>query len=407
MVHCHTVYSDGKHTVEQMARAAEEMGMRYITITDHSPTAGYANGLNLDRLHRQWEEIDRVQQKVAIRLLRGSEVDILKDGALDWPDRVLEQMDVVVASIHNRYGLGEDEMTRRVVRGLRHPLFKVWGHALGRYVLRRPPIAVRIDEILDAAAASRVAIEINGNPNRLDMEPRYVRAGAAPRPALHAVGGRALDVGAAPPALGGGHGAPGRADEGRRAQHAGGGRVRGSGAAVGAAGTEPLTPRIFLLSPASAGGERARLVFNPAARFELAQRLRTRRRRDAGRGVHVPQRPLLPRQAAVRAGLRNPPAGVDGIHVITPSRGLRPPWDKTTLVTLSAYAKVDIDLRDPRYTKPLLRDVREAGEGARAASRGARWCSWAASPAASTWSCCPLPSARACASHPTSWAAAT
>jgi DNA polymerase (family 10) len=175
MVHCHTVYSDGKHTVEQMARAAEEMGMRYITITDHSPTASYANGLNVDRLRRQWDEMDRVQQKVQIRLLRGSEVDILKDGALDWPDRVLEQMDVVVASIHNRYGLGEDEMTSRVVRGLRHPLFKVWGHALGRYVLRRPPIPVRIDEILEAAAESRVAIEINGNPNRLDLEPRYVR----------------------------------------------------------------------------------------------------------------------------------------------------------------------------------------------------------------------------------------
>jgi DNA polymerase (family 10) len=175
MVHCHTVYSDGKHTVEQMARAAEEMGMRYITITDHSPTASYANGLNLDRLRRQWDEMERVQQKVRIRLLRGSEVDILKDGALDWPDRVLEEMDVVVASIHNRYGLGEEAMTRRVVDGLRHPLFKVWGHALGRYVLRRPPIAVRMEEVLDAAAASRVAIEINGNPNRLDLAPPHVR----------------------------------------------------------------------------------------------------------------------------------------------------------------------------------------------------------------------------------------
>jgi DNA polymerase (family X) len=88
-------------------------------------------------------------------------------------------MDVVVASIHNRYKLDEDAMTRRVVAGLRHPLFKVWGHALGRYVLRRPPIAVRIDEILDAAAASKVAIEINGNPNRLDLEPRYVRRARA------------------------------------------------------------------------------------------------------------------------------------------------------------------------------------------------------------------------------------
>lgn len=175
MVHCHTVYSDGKHTIEQMARAAGEMGMSYITITDHSPTASYAGGLTLDRLRRQWDEIDRVQQKVRVRLLRGSEVDILKDGALDWPDRVLEEMDVVVASIHNRYRLDEQAMTRRVLRGLRHPLFKIWGHALGRYVLRRPPIAVHMEEILDAAAESRVAIEINGNPNRLDLEPRYVR----------------------------------------------------------------------------------------------------------------------------------------------------------------------------------------------------------------------------------------
>jgi DNA polymerase (family 10) len=158
-----------------MARSAEVLGMAYITITDHSPTAAYAGGLTLDRLRRQWDEIDRVQQKVRIRLLRGSEVDILKDGGLDWPDAVLEEMDVVVASIHNRYKLDEKEMTRRVVRGLRHPLFKVWGHALGRYVLRRPPIAVRMDEVLEAAAASRVAVEINGNPHRLDLEPRYVR----------------------------------------------------------------------------------------------------------------------------------------------------------------------------------------------------------------------------------------
>lgn len=176
MVHCHTTYSDGMHSVEQMAQAAEAMGMKYITITDHSPTASYAGGLSAERLYRQWDEIERVQQRVGVRLLRGSEVDILKDGALDWPDAILEKMDVVVASIHNRYRLNEAEMTRRVIRGLQHPLFKIWGHALGRYVLRRPPIAVDMEAVLDAAASARVAIEINGNPNRLDMEPRWVRA---------------------------------------------------------------------------------------------------------------------------------------------------------------------------------------------------------------------------------------
>jgi DNA polymerase (family 10) len=176
LVHCHTVYSDGRHTVEEMARAAEEMGMKYITITDHSPTASYAGGLTLDRLQRQWEDIDRAQEKVQVRLLRGCESDILADGSLDYPDDVLARMDVVIASIHNRYRMDESQMTRRVVAALKNPLFKVWGHALGRYVQSRPPIAVRMDEVLDAAAESRVAIEVNGDPHRLDLEPRWQRA---------------------------------------------------------------------------------------------------------------------------------------------------------------------------------------------------------------------------------------
>jgi DNA polymerase (family 10) len=175
LVHCHTVHSDGRHTVEEMARAAEEMGMKYITITDHSPTAFYAGGLTLDRLERQWEDIDRAQEKVKVRLLRGTESDILADGSLDYPDHILEKMDVVIASIHNRYKMDEAQMTRRVVTALKNPLFKVWGHALGRYVQSRPPIAVRMDEVLDAAAASRVAVEVNGDPHRLDMEPRWQR----------------------------------------------------------------------------------------------------------------------------------------------------------------------------------------------------------------------------------------
>ena len=175
MVHCHTVYSDGRHTVEQMARAAEQMGMKYLTITDHSPTASYAGGLTLDRLQRQWEDIDRAQEKVKVRLLRGTESDILADGSLDYPDAVLEKMDVVIASIHNRYKMDEAQMTRRLVAAMRNPLFKVWGHAVGRYVMSRPPIPLRMEEVLDAAAESRVAIEVNGNPHRLDMEPRWQR----------------------------------------------------------------------------------------------------------------------------------------------------------------------------------------------------------------------------------------
>jgi len=175
LVHCHTVYSDGKHTVEQMARAAEAMGMKYITITDHSPTAHYAGGLQVDRLKRQWDEIAKAQEKVKVRLLRGTESDILADGALDYPDAVLEQLDIVIASVHNRFRMDSEQMTRRLVRAMRHPVFKVWGHARGRYVLTRPPFDCDMDAVLDAVASSRAAVEVNGDPHRLDMEPRWIR----------------------------------------------------------------------------------------------------------------------------------------------------------------------------------------------------------------------------------------
>jgi DNA polymerase (family 10) len=175
LVHCHTHYSDGKNSVEEMARGAEALGMQYITITDHSPTAHYAGGLPLDRLKRQWDDIARAQEKVKVRLLRGTESDILQDGALDYPDAVLEQLDVIVASVHNRHKMDADQMTRRIVTAMRRPQFKIWGHALGRYVLSRPPFAVHMEKVLDAVAESRAAVEINGDPHRLDMEPKYVR----------------------------------------------------------------------------------------------------------------------------------------------------------------------------------------------------------------------------------------
>jgi DNA polymerase (family X) len=175
MVHCHTTYSDGKHSVEQMALAAELMGMKYITITDHSPTAFYAGGVTIDRLKRQWEEIDEVQQKVKVKLLRGTESDIVADGHLDYPDRILEQFDVIVASIHSRYKMDSAKMTKRIVTAMRQPVFKIWGHALGRLIQRRPPFECDIEQILDVIAESRAAIEVNGDPYRLDMEPRWIR----------------------------------------------------------------------------------------------------------------------------------------------------------------------------------------------------------------------------------------
>jgi DNA polymerase (family 10) len=179
MVHCHTHYSDGRDSVMEMALAARRLGMSYITITDHSPTASYAGGVTLDRLERQWEDIARAEEATGLRILRGTESDILADGALDYPDSVLERLDVVVASIHNRYRMDARAMTERVTRALALPLFKIWGHARGRLIGRRPPFECDMERILDVAAASRVAIEVNGDPYRLDMDPVWIREARA------------------------------------------------------------------------------------------------------------------------------------------------------------------------------------------------------------------------------------
>jgi DNA polymerase (family 10) len=154
-----------------MARAAEALGIEYLTITDHSQSAFYAKGLTQDQLFRQWDEIDAVQARTPVRLLKGTEADILADGALDWPDAVLARLDVVIASVHRRHQQDEDAMTERLVRAMRLPRFKIWGHALGRLVLRRDPIRCRLDEVLDAVAAAPAAIELNGDPHRLDLPP--------------------------------------------------------------------------------------------------------------------------------------------------------------------------------------------------------------------------------------------
>jgi len=176
MTHCHTIYSDGQNNIDEMALAAEKMGMKYITITDHSQSAYYARGVGIDRLRAQWDEIARVQERVRIKLLKGTESDILEDGSLDYPDHILERFDIIIASIHARHKMGADQMTRRLLRALNLPFFKVWGHPLGRLLQSRPPLECRMEEVLDAIAASKAAIEVNGDPRRLDLEPRWIRA---------------------------------------------------------------------------------------------------------------------------------------------------------------------------------------------------------------------------------------
>jgi DNA polymerase (family 10) len=176
MVHCHTTFSDGRNSVLEMATEAHALGMKYITITDHSPSASYAGGVTLDRLKAQWDEIAAAQERVPIRILRGTESDILADGSLDYPDSVLERFDVVIASIHARHHMDREAMTARISHALSLPLFKIWGHALGRILNHREPVACDVPRLLDALAASRGAIELNADPHRLDLPPAWIPA---------------------------------------------------------------------------------------------------------------------------------------------------------------------------------------------------------------------------------------
>ncbi|MGE5047939.1 MAG: DNA polymerase/3'-5' exonuclease PolX [Deltaproteobacteria bacterium] len=169
-VHCHSTWSDGKASIEEMVRAAQALGAEFITITDHTSAAHYANGLDMDRLRQQWDEIAAVQEKIpSVRILRGSEVDILEDGALDWPSDVLDKLDVVICSVHQRFKLDEPRQTERIRRALMHPKCGIWGHPTGRYLGDRDPMPARWEELIALAAERGVTIECNGTPHRLDF----------------------------------------------------------------------------------------------------------------------------------------------------------------------------------------------------------------------------------------------
>ena len=135
-----------------------------------------AGGLGIDRLRAQWDEIERVQQRVKIKLLKGTESDICEDGSLDYPDHVLEKFDIIIASIHARHKMDSEQMTQRLLRALKFPFFKIWGHPLGRLIGSRPPIACRMDEVLDTIVESKCAREVNLDPDR----PTWSLTGFAP-----------------------------------------------------------------------------------------------------------------------------------------------------------------------------------------------------------------------------------
>jgi DNA polymerase (family 10) len=175
-LHCHTHYSDGTPTVRELAAAARLAGYEYLGITDHSRAAAYAGGLSVDDLRRQWDEIDAANREdPGIRILKGIESDILADGSLDYPDDVLAGFDFLIASIHSRFGLTEAEMTGRVLRALDSPYMSILGHPTGRLLLSRDPYPIDLEAVFARAAANRVAIEVNADPHRLDLDWRVLR----------------------------------------------------------------------------------------------------------------------------------------------------------------------------------------------------------------------------------------
>ncbi|MFI5210965.1 MAG: DNA polymerase/3'-5' exonuclease PolX [Gemmatimonadales bacterium] len=175
-LHCHTTYSDGSMSVAELAQACQEAGYAWVGITDHSQAAAYAGGLKPGDLQRQREEIDRVaEQFPSLRLLQGVEADILADGHLDYDDATLSRLDFVIGSIHSRFNLGEKEMTQRFLTAMDSPHLAIIGHPTGRLLLSRDPYPVNMEAVMEKAAATGVAIEINADPHRLDLDWRLVR----------------------------------------------------------------------------------------------------------------------------------------------------------------------------------------------------------------------------------------
>ena len=175
-VHMHTVETDGRNTIEEMAEAAKEHGYKYMAITDHSKNLAFANGLDDKRAVEHIKRIRAVNEHIdGIRIFAGIEVDILADGTLDLSDSVLEQMDIVIASVHSHFNQTSQEMTDRLVKAVENPNTSLLGHPTGRLLLRREAYPFDLDAVLKAAARKKVVMELNAYPDRLDLCDRHLR----------------------------------------------------------------------------------------------------------------------------------------------------------------------------------------------------------------------------------------
>jgi DNA polymerase (family 10) len=178
-LHSHTIASDGRGTITEMAEAARARGYGYLAVTDHSATHGFGNHVTPDELKRQIERVGEVDAKLeGIRVLAGTETNVLPDGSVDYDDDLLAQLDWVVASVHTSFRMSEAEMTKRIVTALENPLVDVLGHPTGRMIGRREGYAVDMDAVIEAAARTGTFLEINANPNRRDLDDVYAREAA-------------------------------------------------------------------------------------------------------------------------------------------------------------------------------------------------------------------------------------
>ncbi|MBM2826354.1 MAG: polymerase/3'-5' exonuclease PolX, partial [Dehalococcoidia bacterium] len=174
-LHDHTLWSDGHNTTEEMVQAARARGYQYIAITDHSAGRGIANGLSIERLREHIREIRELNERYGdIRIFTGSEVDIRADGSLDYPDEVLAELDVVVASVHSAMGQEAARMTERIIKAMRNPHVDIIGHLTCRLLGDREPVALDTEAIFRAAAATGTALEINASPSRLDLKDTHI-----------------------------------------------------------------------------------------------------------------------------------------------------------------------------------------------------------------------------------------
>ncbi|HLC87336.1 MAG TPA: DNA polymerase/3'-5' exonuclease PolX, partial [Candidatus Nanoarchaeia archaeon] len=174
--HSHTEASDGSNPIDEMVLYAKKLNYEYLSISDHSKSTAVANGLDEKRLSNNFKKIDKINKKIrGIKILKSAETDILKDGSLDYKNSILKEMDIVLCSVHSRFKQDKESMTKRLIKAIENPYVNIIGHPTGRLITKREPYEFDLDKVFQAAKANNVALEINSQPERLDLKDIYIK----------------------------------------------------------------------------------------------------------------------------------------------------------------------------------------------------------------------------------------